>query len=71
MAGKTTMTANQIAAIVIPIFALGLILWAIVALRVTRRDEPPQVHQPHAPDAGYDPGSMARSKGSGMADEGM
>ena len=71
MAGKASMTANQIAAIVIPILAIGLILWAIVALRAIRRDEPPQVHRPHAPGSGYDPGAMARSKGSGMADGGV
>ena len=65
------MTANQIAAIVIPILALGAILWAIVARRAARRNEPLQTHRPHAPGAGYDPGAMARSKGSGMADGGV
>ena len=70
MGRKTTMTANLIAAIVIPILTLGLILWAIVSLRVARRNEPPQVHRPHAPGAGYDPGAIVRSKGSGMADGG-
>ena len=71
MGRKTTVTANLIASIVIPILALCLILWVLIALRAARRNEPPQVHRPHAPGAGYDLGAMARSKGSGMADGGM
>ena len=64
------MTANQITVLLVPVVVCFSLVCFFVSSRKLKKSQPPKVHGPHTPDAGYDAKEIARSKGKGMADGG-
>ncbi|WP_243253585.1 hypothetical protein [Pseudosulfitobacter sp. DSM 107133] len=65
------MTANQITFLLVPLVACMLVVYTVLHVRKLKKNQPPKVHGPHTPGAGYDAKEIARGKGNGMADGGV